>query len=95
MLWQMNKKELVELVARKAHLTKKASEEAVEVFLDELGRIIAKGEKVKLWGFGTFRRRRMKGKTVKVPNKEGFFNVKDHWAAKFTPGKKLTRQLNK
>ena len=91
----MNKKELVELVSRKAHLTKKASEEAIEVFLDELGRIISKGERVKLWGFGGFRRRRMKGKTVKVPNKEGFFNVKDHWAAKFTPGKKLKKQLNK
>jgi len=91
----MNKKELIELVSRKAHLTKKAAEEAVEVFLDEVGRIIAKGEKIKLWGFGTFRRRRMKGKTVKVPKKEGLFTVKDHWAAKFTPGKKLSRILNK
>jgi nucleoid DNA-binding protein len=65
------------------------------VLLDEVARIIAKGEKVKLWGFGTFRRRRMKGKTVKVPNKEGLFTVKDHWAAKFTPGKKLSRILNR
>jgi nucleoid DNA-binding protein len=91
----MNKKDIVELVARKAHLTKKAAEESIEVFLDELGRVIAKGEKVKLWGFGSFRRRRMKGKSVKVPNKEGLFKVKDHWSAKFSAGKKLTRYLNK
>ncbi len=91
----MKKKEVIELVSRKAHLTKKAAEEAVEVFLDEIGRVISKGEKVKLWGFGTFRRRRARGKEVKVPNKEGLFKVKDHWAAKFTPGKKLARQLNK
>ena len=91
----MNKKELVDLVSRKAHLTKKGAEEAIEVFLDEVARIIAKGEKVKLWGFGTFRRKRMKGKTVKVPKKEGLFTVKDHWAARFSPGKKLSRILNK
>lgn len=91
----MNKKEIVELVARKAHLTKKAATESIEVFLDELGRVISKGEKIKLWGFGSFRRRRMKGKDVRVPNKEGLFKVKDHWAAKFTPGKKLIRHLNK
>jgi len=91
----MKKKELIELVSRKAHLTKKGAEEAVEVFLEEVGRVIAKGEKVKLWGFGTFRRRRAKGKEVRVPGKEGFFKVKDHWVAKFTPGKKLARQLNK
>ena len=91
----MNKKEIVELVSRKAHLTKKAAEESIEVFLDELGRVISKGDTVKLWGFGSFRRRRMKGKDVRVPNKEGLFKVKDHWAAKFTPGKKLSRQLNK
>ena len=91
----MNKKELVELVSRKAHLTKKAAEESIEVFLEELSRVISKGEKVKLWGFGTFKRKRMKGKTVKVPNKEGLFTVKDHWAARFSPGKKLARHLNK
>ncbi len=91
----MNKKELVELVARKAHLTKKGAEESIQVFLDELSRIIAKGEPVNLWGFGKFRRRRMRGKTVKVPNKEKLYNIKDHWGAKFTAGKKLTRLLNK
>ena len=91
----MNKKELIELVSRKAHLTKKAAEESVDVLLDEIARIIAKGEKVKLWGFGTFKRKRMKGKTVKVPKKEGLFTVKDHWAARFTPGKKLVRMINK
>jgi DNA-binding protein HU-beta len=91
----MKKKEVVELVARKAHLTKKAAEESIEVFLEEVGRVISKGEKVKLWGFGSFRRRRARGKEVKVPGKTGMFKVKDHWAAKFTPGKKLSRQLNK
>jgi DNA-binding protein HU-beta len=91
----MKKKDIIELVSRKAHLTKKATEEVIEVFLDEIGRIISKGEKVKLWGFGSFKRRRARSKEVKVPGKEGLFKVRDHWVAKFTSGKKLTRQLNK
>ena len=51
----MTKRDIVELVSRKAHLTKKGAEEAVEVFLSEVGRVLAKGEKVVLSGFGTFR----------------------------------------
>ena len=51
----MTKNELVGLVAMKAHLTRKAAVEAVEVFLNEVGRVLAKGEKVVLSGFGTFK----------------------------------------
>lgn len=89
----MTKKELIEQVARKAHLTKKGAEEAVEVFLDELGRVLAKGEKVVLSGFGTFRVINMKGKTVKIPKTEKFVTIKSHRSPRFTPGKKLKRQV--
>ena len=91
----MTKKELIEQVARKAHLTKKGAEEAVEVFLDELGRVLAKGEKVVLSGFGTFRVISMKGKTVKIPKTEKFVTIKSHRSPRFTPGKKLKRQVAK
>jgi len=89
----MTKKQLVDLVARKAHLPKRAAEEAVDVFLDEVGRVLGKGEKVVLSGFGTFKRKRMDGKTVKVPNSEKFVNIKSHWLPRFTPGKALKRKV--
>ncbi|CAN5357352.1 DNA-binding protein HU [soil metagenome] len=89
----MTKKELIEQVARKAHLTKRGAEEAVEVFLDELGRVLAKGEKVVLSGFGTFRVISMKGKTVKIPKTEKYVTIKSHRSPRFTPGKKLKRQV--
>ncbi|MFC1625991.1 HU family DNA-binding protein [Patescibacteria group bacterium] len=89
----MTKKDVIELVARKAHLTKKASEEAVEVFLNEIGRILAKGEKVVLSGFGTFRVISMKGKTVKIPKTDKLVTIKSHRSPRFTPGKKLKRQV--
>lgn len=89
----MTKREIVELVSRKAHLTKKAAEEAVDVFLAEVGRVLAKGEKVVLSGFGTFRVISMKGKTVKIPNTEKMVTIKTHRSPRFTPGKTLKRQV--
>ncbi|MEK7498112.1 MAG: HU family DNA-binding protein [Patescibacteria group bacterium] len=89
----MTKRELVDIVSRKGHLTKRAAEEAIDVFLDEIGRILAKGEKVILSGFGTFRVISMKGKTVKIPNTQKFVTVKPHRAPRFTPGRRLKRQV--
>ena len=60
----MKKSDLVEVVAKKAHLTKNAAKEASDVFLEELARLLKKGEKVTLSGFGTF-------KVKKVANKKG------------------------
>ena len=89
----MTKRDLVDQVCRKAHLTKKAATEAVEVFLDEVGRILSKGEKVVLSGFGTFRVISMKGKTVKIPRTDKMVTIKAHRSPRFTPGKKLKRQV--
>lgn len=89
----MTKRDIVEQVARKAHLTKRGAEEAVKVFLDEVGRILAKGEKVVLSGFGTFRVISMKGKTVKIPKTDKMVTIKTHRAPRFTPGKRLKRQV--
>ena len=89
----MTKRELVDLVARKAHLTKRGATEAVDVFLNEIGRVIAKGEKVVLSGFGTFRAKPMEGKTVKIPKTEKMVTIKPHRSPRFNPGKKLKRQV--
>lgn len=66
----MKKSELVELVAKKAHLTKKAAKEAVETAFSELSRVLKKGEKVTISGFGTF-------KVSKVKDKKGRKSPKD------------------
>ena len=89
----MTKREIIELVSRKAHLTKRAATESVEVFLEEVGRVLSKGEKVVLSGFGTFRVISMKGKTVKIPKTDKMVSIKPHRSPRFTPGKKLKRQV--
>jgi len=50
----MTKKQLVALVATKAHLTKRASREAIDTFLSEITKSLKKGEKVVLSGFWDF-----------------------------------------
>lgn len=89
----MTKRQMIELVSRKAHLTKKAADECIGVFLNEIGRTLSKGEKVVLSGFGTFKVIPMKGKTVKIPNTDKLVTIKAHRSPRFTPGKKLKRQV--
>ena len=91
----MTKRQLVEQLSRKAHLTKRGATEAVEAMLNEIGRALAKGEKVVLSGFGTFKVISMKGKTVKIPNTEKFVTIKPHRSPRFSPGKKLKKQVAK
>ena len=49
----MNKVELVELVAEKAHLTKKDAAVAVDAVFDGMVEALVKGEDVRIAGFGT------------------------------------------
>ena len=89
----MTKNQIVNLVATKAHLTKKAAREAIENFLAEIGKALRKGEKVVLSGFGTFKVVRVKDKPVIVPGTGEKKVVKSHRAPRFSPGKPLRREV--
>lgn len=84
---------MFEVIARKAHLTKKAARESVETFLDEIRKALSKGEKVVLSGFGTFKVKSVKDKPVIVPGTKERKIVKGHRAARFTPGKTLKKAV--
>ena len=62
----MTKKDLIEIVSQKAKLSKKASKSAVETFLNEIMKALSNGETVKLSGFGTFKTKMFKAKTIKA-----------------------------
>ncbi len=91
----MRKKDLIEIVARKAHLTKKASSEAIETFLNEIQRSLVKGEKVIISGFGTFKIVSVKDKRVIVPTTGEEKIVKSHRAPRFSPGRALRRAVRR
>lgn len=89
----MTKKQLVKLVAAKAHLTQKAAREAVDVFLGEITQAMRKREKVVISGFGTFKAKKVDDKPVIVPGTGERKIVKSHWAPRFLPGKPLKKAV--
>lgn len=90
----MTKQSLINQVAKKAHLTKKASKEAISVFFDEVSNSLAKGEKVVVSGFGTFYVSRVDDKQV-VPfgNESARQTVKSHKVVNFKVGKPLRKRV--
>lgn len=89
----MTKNDLVESVARKAHLTKKAATESIETFVQEIQRALVKGEKVVISGFGTFFVDQRAKKKMFLRGKEE--EVPPHRVPRFRPGKSLKRVIKK
>lgn len=90
----MTKSELIDVVAKKGHLTKKAATEAIEVLLEEIKRGLKKGEKVVLSGFGTFYLSKVSDKDV-VPfgNESKRQTIKGHRVINFRVGKPLKKNV--
>lgn len=90
----MTKSQLIAVISKKAHLTKKASEDAIVAIFDEISRALKKGDKVVISGFGTFYVSQVKDKQV-VPfgqeNKRQ--TIKGHKVINFRVGKPLKKQV--
>jgi DNA-binding protein HU-beta len=90
----MTKSDLISVVAKKAHLTKKAANEAVETIFDEMVRNLKKGEKVVISGFGTFYVSKVKDKHVEpFGDKAKRQVVNAHKVINFRVGKPLKREV--
>jgi nucleoid DNA-binding protein len=90
----MTKSQLIDIVAKKAHLTKKASNDAVESMFEEMIRALKKGEKVVVSGFGTFYVSKVSDKQV-VPfgNEKQRQTIKGHRVVNFRVGKPLKKTV--
>ena len=90
----MTKSQLIGIVAKRAHMPKRASEEAIEVLFEEISRALQKGEKVVLSGFGTFSLGKVKDKQV-VPfgKAEKRLTIKGHKVVNFKAGKPLKKSV--
>lgn len=89
----VTKKELTELVAKKANLTNKAAKEAVKVFLNAIRDSLKRGEKVVLTGFGTFSLRARKARKGRNPKTGETITIPARNAPGFTPGKSLKKAV--
>ena len=90
----MTKSQLTDIVAKKAHLTKKAAAEAIEALFDEMNRSLAKGDKVVISGFGSFYVSQVKDKQV-VPfgDEAKRQTIRGHKVINFRVGKPLKKAV--
>lgn len=90
----MKKSDYYPIVAKKAHLTKKAAKDAIDTFVDEVIRTLQKGDKVVVSGFGTFEVKKVKSKDV-VPfgQEDKRHTIKSHNVINFKVGKPLRKKI--
>lgn len=87
----MTKKDLIDLVGRKASLTNKAARESVQAMLDGVRDALKKGEKVVITGFGTFSVRSRGARKGRNPRTGAVINISARKTPGFTAGKALKR----
>ncbi len=82
----MNKTELIDQVADRLDLSRKAAAEAVESVVDSITDAVARGEKVAISGFGIFENVERKAKTGRNPLTGAIIKIKATKVPRFRPG---------
>ena len=90
----MNKAQLVEKLALKAKLTKSQSEQFLDATLEIIQKSVAKGEEVKLVGFGTFSSLVRKSRKGRNPKTGAPVDIPGGLVPRFKPGKDFKNSLN-
>ncbi len=85
----MNKSELVDMISKKAKLSKADSQKALNATTDIIANALKKGEKVQLIGFGTFEVRKRAARTGRNPQTGKTIKIAATKVPAFKPGKGL------
>lgn len=85
----MTKAELIDKIAAKAKISKKAANVALNTFVDSVTSALKKGDRVSLVGFGTFTVAKRKARIARNPRTGEKINVPARKAAKFKAGREL------
>jgi len=89
----VNKAELVEEVVNETGLTRRTAREAVNTVTSVITDALARGEKVTLVGFGTFKVMERKARTGRNPQTGQTIQIPAKKAPKFRPGKGLREKV--
>ena len=85
----MTKAELIDKIAAKAKISKKAANVALNTFVDSVTSALKKGDRVSLVGFGTFSVAKRKARIARNPRTGEKINVPARKAPKFKAGREL------
>jgi len=89
----VNKAELVEELVNETGLTRRTAREAVNTVTSVITDALARGEKVTLVGFGTFKVMERKARTGRNPQTGQTIQIPAKKAPKFRPGKGLREKV--
>ena len=90
----MNKSDLIEKLSREADLHLKKAERLVTLVFDELSEALAKGERIEIRGFGSFKIKHYDGYTGRNPKTLKPVEVRPKKLPFFKCGLELKRRLN-
>ncbi len=91
----MNKSQLVNAIAEKTGLTKKAAEAALAAVVDSVECALVKGDKVQLIGFGTFGTKKRAARKGRNPATNEIIKIPASKAVAFAPSSSLKDKVNK
>lgn len=91
---QMNKNELIGTVADNSGLSRNDATKAVESVFEAISASLAKGDEVRLVGFGTFSVAKRKASTGRNPRTGEPMTIKASTQPKFKAGKGLKDAVN-
>jgi DNA-binding protein HU-beta len=90
----MNKAQLVEKIASETKITKAQTEILLDSTLETIKKTVAKGDDVKLVGFGTFCRGKRKARTGRNPQTGATITIPACKVPRFKAGKEFKEFVN-
>lgn len=92
---QMNKTQLIDLVAEKAGASKAVAEKVINAYSEVVTETLGKGEEVSILGFGSYKVAERAEREGRNPSTGEVIKIPAAKVAKFVPGKKLKEAVTK
>jgi integration host factor subunit beta len=90
----MNKSDLIDTLSRETGLTFKNAEESVNTVFDDITNALAKGDRVEIRGFGSFKIKKYKGYNGRNPKTGEVLKIKAKKLPSFKCGKDLKERVD-
>ena len=90
----MNRSDLVEALSEETGLTKRKAEEVVKMVFNGMANALAKGDRVEVRGFGSFKVKQYDGYTGRNPKTGKIVNVEPKKLPFFKCGKELKERVD-
>lgn len=91
----MNKKELIDKIAKKTTLTRPQIQQVIDDTFEIISQEMSEGGKVKMIGFGTFSIKKRAERIGSNPRTGEKITIEARNAPVFSPGKKLIEKVNR